>query len=190
MRVLLVLAWLMIPTVALGQYPYGYGWPYNYSPSSRPWPPPSPPPPPPNSASQGSLALARVMLEAHNVVRARVGDPPLAWSTRLAAAAHDWARRLIFNGTFMHRPGDAYGENLYTISGGAVSAWQVVQTWTAEARYYDIRSETCAGVCGHYTQIVWRATRYVGCAVASDLVREVWVCEYDPPGNIVGYRPY
>jgi pathogenesis-related protein 1 len=186
MRVLLVLACLMIPTIAVGQYPYGYGLPYYDPPPGRPWPPPSQPPP--NSASPGSLA--RQMLESHNFVRAQVGDPPLVWSAKLAAAAQIWARRLIFTGSFMHRPADPYGENLYTISGGAASPWQVVQSWAAEAQFYDIRSDTCAGVCGHYTQIVWRATRYVGCAVASDPVRETWVCEYDPPGNIVGYRPY
>ena len=29
-----------------------------------------------------------------------------------------------------------------------------------------------------------------GCAVATDRRREVWVCNYDPPGNVAGYRPY
>ncbi len=130
------------------------------------------------------------MLYAHNAVRARVGDPPLVWSTRLAAAAQDWARRLIFTDSFMHRAADPYGENLYAISGGAASPWQVVQAWAAEVRSYDVQSGTCSGMCGHYTQIVWRTTRYLGCAVAGDPEREVWVCEYDPPGNIVGVRPY
>jgi pathogenesis-related protein 1 len=130
------------------------------------------------------------MLYAHNAVRARVGDPPLAWSARLAAVAQNWAERLIFTDSFIHRPADAYGENLYTISGGTAAPSQVVQAWAAEARFYNGRSDSCSGVCGHYTQIVWRATRYLGCAVARDPEREVWVCEYDPPGNIVGYRPY
>ena len=29
-----------------------------------------------------------------------------------------------------------------------------------------------------------------GCAVATDRRREVWVCNYDPPRNVAGYRPY
>jgi len=130
------------------------------------------------------------MLDAHNAVRARLGEPPLAWSPQLAAAAQDWANRLIRSGGFAHRPGNRYGENLYSISGGAASPRQVVDAWAGEARDYDIRSNRCAGMCGHYTQIVWRNTRSVGCAVATDAEREVWVCEYDPPGNVVGYRPY
>jgi hypothetical protein len=38
--------------------------------------------------------------------------------------------------------------------------------------------------------MVWRDTREVGCAVATDTEREVWVCEYYPPGNVAGFRPY
>jgi pathogenesis-related protein 1 len=45
-------------------------------------------------------------------------------------------------------------------------------------------------MCGHYTQIVWRNTKAVGCAVGGKGAREVWVCDYDPPGNYVGQRPY
>jgi len=130
------------------------------------------------------------MLEAHNAVRARVGVPPLAWSAQLAAVAQDWADRLIATRTFAHRPDDRYGENLYAISGGAASPAQVVAAWAEEARGYDPRSNTCAGICGHYTQIVWRATHRVGCGVATDPEREVWVCDYDPPGNVVGFQPY
>ena len=130
------------------------------------------------------------MLDAHNAIRARVGVPPLVWSDQLAQVAQDWANHLIATGGFRHRPNNRYGENLYSISGGTASPAQVVGYWAREARGYDIRSNTCSGVCGHYTQIVWGTTRAVGCAVATDRRREVWVCNYDPPGNIVGYRPY
>ncbi|KAE9446141.1 hypothetical protein C3L33_21961, partial [Rhododendron williamsianum] len=46
-------------------------------------------------------------------------------------------------------------------------------------------------VCGHYTQVVWRNSVRLGCA----RVRcndGLWfiTCNYDPPGNYVGQRPY
>jgi pathogenesis-related protein 1 len=66
----------------------------------------------------------------------------------------------------------------------------VVNAWAAESRNYDYRSNCCRGVCGHYTQIVWAGTQEVGCAVARGGRREVWVCNYDPPGNWAGKRPY
>ncbi len=130
------------------------------------------------------------MVQAHNAVRAPLGLPPLLWSAQLAAVARAWADHLIATGAFEHRPSDPYGENLYAIIGGTASPRDVVAAWAGEASSYDLRTNTCSGVCGHYTQIVWRATRRVGCAVASDGQRQVWVCNYDPPGNVIGYPPY
>lgn len=134
--------------------------------------------------------MARQMLMAHNAVRARAGVPPLVWSDQLARYAQEWANHLAATNSFVHRPGGRYGENLYAISGARVTPRDVVGLWASEAASYDIASNTCSGMCGHYTQLVWRATRRVGCAVAGDGYREVWVCNYDPPGNYIGYRPY
>jgi hypothetical protein len=83
-----------------------------------------------------------------------------------------------------------YGENLYMIEGRLAHGSEVVRQWAAESSNFDWRSNVCRGRCGHYTQIVWRDTQRVGCAVATSGLRQVWVCEYNPPGNIVGERPY
>ena len=77
-----------------------------------------------------------------------------------------------------------------SITGNHPLPTDVVGVWAAEARDYSYRANTCHGVCGHYTQLIWSDTREVGCAVARDASREVWVCNYDPPGNWVGVRPY
>jgi uncharacterized protein YkwD len=135
-------------------------------------------------------SFARDMLAAHNAVRARVGTAPLAWSERLAARSQDWADTLLKRKQFFHRPKSTYGENLFEITGAGASSAQVVNGWAAESRNYDYSSNRCHGVCGHYTQIVWGGTKEVGCAVARGAGREVWVCNYDPPGNWVGERPY
>jgi hypothetical protein len=74
--------------------------------------------------------------------------------------------------------------------GGRALPSDVVGDWASETRDYSYPTNTCAGVCGHYTQLIWSDTREVGCAVARDPAREVWVCNYDPPGNWVGERPY
>jgi len=134
--------------------------------------------------------LCREMLAAHNAVRTRVRIAPLEWSDRLAAHARDWAVTLSARRQFAHRPNSAFGENLFTITGASASPAEVVQAWVSESRDYDYKSNGCHGVCGHYTQIVWAGTRQVGCAVARGGGREVWVCDYDPPGNWVGQRPY
>ena len=135
-------------------------------------------------------SLSRDMLALHNAVRTRVGVDPLVWSARLAARSRDWAETLLASKQFVHRPNSNYGENLFEITGATASAAQVVNAWAAESRHYDYKSNRCRGVCGHYTQIVWSDTKEVGCAVARVAGREVWVCNYDPPGNWVGQRPY
>jgi pathogenesis-related protein 1 len=175
MRILVPILSLALTVSAEAQSPWGN------APYQSPYPPAQPTSPAP---------LAQQLLDGHNAVRTRVGVPPLRWSDSLAQAAQDWADYLAATRTFFHSPDNQDGENLYAISGGTASPDDVVSAWAQEASGYTISRDTCSGVCGHYTQIVWRDTREVGCAVATDTQREVWVCEYYPPGNIVGFRPY
>jgi uncharacterized protein YkwD len=135
-------------------------------------------------------SLARAMVDAHNAARVNLRLGSLEWSDKLAARAQDWANTLLARQQFSHRPNSPYGENLFEITGGTATPTQVVNAWVSEARYYDYKSNTCRDVCGHYTQVVWRNTKEVGCAVARGGGREVWVCNYDPPGNFIGERPY
>lgn len=135
-------------------------------------------------------SVAQRFTTAHNAVRAKVGVGPLAWSEDLAKLAQAWANRLIANGQFDHSHNPKTGENLYEMTGGSASPEIVVNSWASEANDYSYTSNTCRGVCGHYTQIVWADTKAVGCAVAQKGQREVWVCEYGPPGNYVGRKPY
>ena len=165
--------WAALGTTAQAQPMYGY-----------------PPPPHYQPPRESPVPVRGAMLAEHNAVRARLGLPPLVWSDTLAESARDWGNRLLATGAFEHRPGNRYGENLYMITGGYASPAQVMSAWAGESRDYNIRTNTCSGMCGHYTQVVWRTTRSVGCAAVSGRGREVWVCEYDPPGNWVGSKPY
>jgi pathogenesis-related protein 1 len=45
--------------------------------------------------------------------------------------------------------------------------------------------------CGHYTQVVWRATQRVGCGAATSVDGSFYlVCDYWPGGNLLGTKPY
>ena len=150
------------------------------------------------------------MLATHNQVRAAVGVPPLRWSGAMAAYAQQWAEHLAANNrcTMQHRS-HAHanrldvGENLYwgsplrwsdgRIEVQRIAPAKVAQDWADERSDYDYARNTCrAGAqCGHYTQMVWRSTTEVGCAmtVCPDQ-GQLWVCNYNPPGNWVGEKPY
>lgn len=134
--------------------------------------------------------LAREILDAHNAVRAELKLPLLQWSKELADLSQKWANTLLAQNRFYIDPATAYGQNLFMASGGSVSPAAVVRHWASESRSYDYDSNTCSGICGHYTQLVWKRTSRVGCAVARSSDREVWVCDYDPPGNVSGQSPY
>jgi pathogenesis-related protein 1 len=137
-------------------------------------------------------ATSREMLVAHNQARADVGVPPLEWSQQLAAVAQQWANELAGSGKFTHRPKGRYGENLFEMRGARANPAELVAGWAGEAEDYDATRNACrtGKVCGHFTQLVWRNTTKMGCGVARRGAREVWVCNYYPPGNWVGERPY
>jgi uncharacterized protein YkwD len=130
------------------------------------------------------------MLAAHNSARARVGVPPLVWSEAMAERAQRWANTLLARGDVAHSPKSPFGENLYEIRGAFASPREVVKAWVDESAGYDYRHNRCSSVCGHYTQIIWADTKEVGCAASRSRNREVWVCNYNPPGNWIGRRPY
>lgn len=148
---------------------------------------------PPREEPAGPAEPAAVagITAAHNRARAELGVPALTWSSELAAVAEDWARRLAADGCgLQHRSDGRYGENLYAVYGTSASPQEVVDSWVSEAADYNYKKNRCKGVCGHYTQVVWRASQRLGCASARCSEGEVWVCNYDPPGNFVGERPY
>ncbi len=146
------------------------------------------------------------ILQAHNVVREKVGVPKLHWSKNLADYARQWANILAEKNScrMQHRPpGSPYGENLYWASPirwsngkrelQQIRARHVVEEWANEADSYDYQGNTCrAGqTCGHYTQLIWKNSLQLGCAMAICRDKsQVWVCNYDPPGNFLGKLPY
>ncbi len=141
------------------------------------------------------------MVAAHNQWRSKVGTPDLTWSNELAASSKIWADQLAQTGCTMKHSTTTNGENIYWASAvyssddtswaQEVTEQNVVDAWGNEIKFYDYASNTCHGVCGHYTQVVWRSTSAVGCAMAlcSDKA-QIWVCQYNPRGNMMGEKPY
>ncbi|CAO2831822.1 unnamed protein product [Amaranthus hypochondriacus] len=133
-----------------------------------------------------------VYLQLHNAARAVVGVGPLSWDDRVAAFAQSWANQRINDCRLVHSNNDQFGENIFWGSGDYSAAF-ALQTWIDERKYYDYGSNSCGGGqdCGHYTQIVWRQSQRLGCARVKCNDGGVFVtCNYDPPGNYVGTRPY
>ncbi len=133
------------------------------------------------------------MITAHNAVRQQVGVQPLRWSTEAAQVAQAWANNLKMQGCPLeHNPNRGfYGENAAWGGGMSLTPQSVVGMWASEGKDYHYDTNSCTGdTCGHYTQVVWGTTTEVGCGKASCGNAEVWICDYAPPGNYVGQKPY
>jgi uncharacterized protein YkwD len=132
---------------------------------------------------------AKSFVDAHNRLRAKHCAPPLAWSPKLAASAQKWASTLRERGCMFGHSGGQYGENLAGGTEGTMDANAVVEMWYAEGKHYSFRSGGFSMKTGHFTQLVWRDTREVGCGRTQCNGMDVFVCQYDPPGNVEGqYR--
>jgi len=159
-----------------------------------------------NTNTPSTDSNVKSILGAHNAVRKSVGVPDLRWSNNLATYAQEWANHLKSTKGcgLQHRPQTSkYGENLFNASAikwsdGSVEQQkttpkQVVDSWASEKANYKHASNSCQSgkVCGHYTQVVWKRSTEVGCAKAVCANKsQVWVCNYNPPGNFSGQSPF
>jgi len=126
------------------------------------------------------------ILAAHNKLRAQHCAPPLAWSPQIAKVAQHWADHLAgANCAFNHSHG-RYGENLAAGSPGAMTNYGVVEYWYREIDKYDFAHGGFSMDTGHFTQVVWRGTTQIGCGTTTCGGFQLWVCNYDPPGNMQG----
>lgn len=143
----------------------------------------------PSSSAQNSI---KDYLDAHNAARSQVGVGPMRWDNQLAAYALDYAnKQKAACPNLVHSKGP-HGENL-AAGTGAFSGKRAVDMWVAEKQYYHNSSNSCrGGVCGHYTQVVWRNSVRLGCARVQCNNNRWWyvICTYSPRGNIAGQRPF
>ncbi|XP_016469247.1 pathogenesis-related protein PR-1-like [Nicotiana tabacum] len=142
------------------------------------------------------LGEAIQFLFHHNLVRATKMELPLTWDSNLEKYAKWWASSRKEDCRLMHSFPESdfkLGENIYWGSGSTWTPTDAVNAWADEQKYYNYASNSCVEgqLCGHYTQIVWKSTRRVGCArVICDSGDVFMTCNYFPPGNYIGEKPY
>ena len=139
------------------------------------------------------------VLAAHNIERDDVGVQPMHWNDALAADAQQWADHLAQTGRFEHAPENPAapeGENLWAGTRGYFSPEAMVSAWIREKRNFKPGTfpdnSTTGNVedVGHFTQVAWRDTRQVGCAVAASGREDILVCRYAQAGNYIGEQPF
>ncbi|XP_074602450.1 uncharacterized protein LOC141856094 [Brevipalpus obovatus] len=135
-------------------------------------------------------------LNSHNNLRKSVGAPPLEIDPKIVRFAQKRAKRLALDNDTVNLRHDAqnYGENLMVWpSDGPVDCDPVIKMWFDEFKLISNWSDPeSAGLeTYHFTQVVWKQTKNVGCGAAT-LNGTGWVfisCNYDPPGNFLSEFP-
>ena len=135
------------------------------------------------------------ILALHNRERVAVGAPPLAWDPILAASAASYGPALASLGRLQHSPREnrpGQRENLAMGSTGYYGIEDLVAFWIAEKRNFqpgmfpDVSRTGQWKDVAHYTQMIWKGTTNIGCALYRDRGRDYLICRYSPPGNANG----
>jgi uncharacterized protein YkwD len=160
-----------------------------------------------------SKDLIDAFVAAHNAARASTdldpppspALPPVSWDPILADSAYNYLSKcVVSSGSVAHNADrttdyqalggtDSYvGENIYATTGNTVAPADAVNDWMSEASKYDYTKNDLT-TAGHYTQVVWRDSVRIGCAIVNcpnARFNNTVLCDYAPGGNITGQKPY
>ena len=153
-------------------------------------------------AAQSTTQRADCLL-AHNEVRrsvwtitnAKSRPVALRYNITLEEAACKWSKFLADNGKFQHSGSTLgwFGENLWKVTysrpstSSLLSCRAAANSWASEAKFYRpgfrIGIDGVFSQYGHYSQMVWPSTKFVGCCgwKSPDARSVVWTCEYSSP---------
>ncbi|XP_071815697.1 uncharacterized protein [Apostichopus japonicus] len=151
------------------------------------------------------------MLGLHNRFRSDTPIPAsnmekLEWDENLEKMARRYAKKCRWEHgqvadltTYTH-----VGQNLAYGIGRQFTPFYLTRLWYKELLDYDIVTGNCTRgkPCGHYTQLVWANTKYVGCE--ANFCKNLYdpsrdrkiknavylVCNYGPGGNFAGEIPF
>lgn len=140
------------------------------------------------STIRRSTAQVAAFLLAHNTVRIKHHAKHLKWSVPLAEKAEQWADACNFKHTNGVLSDEPYGENIVAAT-GHFPIKDAVATFVQDAGQYN----PAKPVYNHFTQVVWKSTTELGCAVSTCNgifpgrgPATLYVCLYNPAGNVIG----
>jgi len=172
-----------------------------------------------SSSSSGELghnpltqAQIDAFVTAHNEARSGPLNPapspalpPVSWDPILADSAFHYLSacqsadmKLVDHNAnrtsdYAALGGSGYvGENIYATTSSNVVPADAVTAWMSEASKFDYTTDNITDA-GHYTQVVWRDSVRIGCAIVNCpnlQFNDSVLCDYAPGGNNINQKPY
>ncbi|CAL1537634.1 unnamed protein product [Lymnaea stagnalis] len=161
-----------------------------------------------------SQSVITAFLSGHNDVRSSLGLPDLVWNSTLVSVAERhlaycyfkdfmdggnqyvsvWRDESKYGTTTTIAPTYPAASHLITTTkpDNVAKANNAIGSWWSEAINVD-PAWACISdwSCRSYSQLVWRSTTSVGCAIFTCSEMQALVkCEYYPQGNVKGEIPY
>ena len=137
-----------------------------------------------------SLDLEKIrseLLDNHNYHRKRHQVENLVRSAEIEKVAQSYSEYQASINTMKHSDNEKYGENLYSCGasyGECVTGKTASERWYAEVSQYDFSNPHYISGTGHFTQLVWKSSKQIGCGAACNSYNKCFLtCNYYPPGN-------
>jgi len=134
----------------------------------------------------------QIITDYINQYRALHDSPPLMWDDQIASFADNWSSYLLKNNGFYHSNNKLYGENLAYFQGYNATPLELIKKsidlWYAEISMYDFNASQYTSGTGHFTCLVWKASRLHGFGYSYNTTTKEVVISMNtsPPGNIIG----
>ena len=134
------------------------------------------------------------ILGRHNFYRAKHQVGNLVRESGIETIAQAYSDKLLSTGRLTHSSNEynsqQLGENLYVGYNVGSIGTAAVDVWYAENINYDYNNPGFYSNTGHFTQVVWKGSKKLGCGVSCDSKSKCYVCcNYLPAGNYLNQFP-
>jgi hypothetical protein len=140
-----------------------------------------------------SLDLEKIradILNNHNYHRKRHQVESLVRNEDIENMAQEHSEYLAEIRSLKNSGNNNYGENLYyCISDTEIclNGEEISENWYSEVNDYDFNNPGYNSKTSHFTQLIWKGSKQIGCGVACNKQKECFVtCNYNPSGNYLG----
>ncbi len=138
--------------------------------------------------------IRKNILIQHNYYRKRHQVDDLIRNSEIEAIAQAYSDKLASTSGTGHSGnkynGASLGENLYYCWGSyqmTVTGGEATDAWYNEVSLYDFNNPGYVKGVGHFTQLVWKGSKQLGCGATCANNYCAVTCNYFPAGNVLGY---